>query len=139
MSLIESFLWVSAGVFWFGVLLYLARKYLRVDWIEEERINSDGELDRQSTPHITRNPHNAATNDILKAMAKNIENSASEKLAQYLVARPPMYQIGPAERIVTIPKDVWAELQAMPNDGSWSTRQLVRAIQRANKKKRGAP
>lgn len=86
-----------------------------------------------------KNPHNAATNDILKAMAKNIENSASEKLAQYLVARPPEYRIGPAERIVTIPKDVWAELQAMPNDGSWSTRHLVRAIQRANKKKRGAP
>ena len=41
------------------------------------------------------------------------------------------------KRAVLVPKDVWAELQAMPNDGSWSTRQLVRAIQRANKKKRG--
>lgn len=64
----------------------------------------------------------------------------TERLNYFDVPAPyaPMFKIGvPQERAAVVPKDVWAELQAMPNDGSWSTRQLVRAIQRANKKKGG--
>lgn len=119
---------LSAGAIVVGLTLFVCSQWER--WFP----SNGGVL-----PQPPKNPYTAGSNDILKEMAERIQNRVDEKIAQHLVARPPSYQIGPAERVVTIPKDVRAELQAMPNDGSWSTRQLVRAIQRANKKKRGAP
>lgn len=98
-------------------------------------------------PQPPKNPYNATTNDLLKKIAADItiiEQQRIEATNQLgvpdwlLPGEPIRLRPGvPAGRTVRVPEDVWAELRAMPNDGSWSTRQLVRAIQRANKKNRG--
>ena len=100
-------------------------------------------------PQPPKNPYNAATNDLLKKIAADITIIEQQRIEatnqlgvpNWLLPGEPIRLLPgvPTDRTVRVPKDVWAELQAMPNDGSWSTRQLVRAIQRANKKKRGAP
>ena len=131
MNWIEWLLWSSVMLLIAYVCGVMVEKYI----IKRE----PEETERLNYPDPPKNPYNAATNDILKAMAKSIEDRAIISIAQHPFAPMALMTGVPADRTVRVPKDVWAELQAMPNDGSWSTRQLVRAIQRANKKKRGAP
>lgn len=89
---------------------------------------------------LFKHPPKESSGPYFDAAAPYTEMLRQMEDVKFEPALPPMLKRGvPQERAVVVPKDVWAELQAMPNDGSWSTRQLVRAIQRANKKKRGAP
>lgn len=84
-------------------------------------------------PHPTEKPALRKSFDPAAPYDEMVKQLEGVKFDSY---HRPKWSVKPLQdRSVRLPQDVWAELQAMPNDGSWSTRQLVRAIQRANKKK----